>query len=152
MQELLVVFGAFFKESFTFVLVTEIGDFFNNAHYFICILNFRNLSFKSSCSQINQFISNIIVLCSVDNGAVAVAGSGVDSRSCLGTASGVGSDASSGVVFFSGNILLLKLLRIFSLALRNNYSLSRKDIFSPVFAPLFKLFNIANNFLFISMF
>ena len=44
----------------------------------------------------------------------------------------------SAVLFFIGNILPVKLLRIFSLILRNNPMLFIKGIFSTGFTPLFK--------------
>ena len=68
-------------------------------------------------------------MCLVGSGAGFCAGAG--SGACLG----------AGIVFFIGNILILKLLRIFSLALRNNPMLFRKDLFSLSF----KLFNILSN-------
>ena len=55
----------------------------------------------------------------------------------LGVSNTVGSGASSGAIpcvgilfgFFVGNLLLLKLLRIFSLELRNNSAFFKKDLF-----------------------
>ena len=46
-----------------------------------------------------------------------------------------------GVLYFIGNILLLKLLILFSLAQRDNPMLFRKDLFSTGFTPLSIPFN-----------
>ena len=81
------------------------------------------------------------------------------SWSCVGAGSdpvaGLGSGASSGTGTGSGaslgggilsrslivNILLLRLLRIFSLASKNNLRLLRKDLFSIDFTPSSIFFN-----------
>ena len=76
-------------------------------------------------------------MCLVGSGAGFGAGtvSGVGSGACLG----------AGIVFFVENILILKLLRIFYLALSNNPMLFGKDLFSTVFTLLFELFKILVN-------
>ena len=61
--------------------------------------------------------------------------------SCSGVGSGVGSRVTSLSKLFIENILLLKLLRTFSLALYNNPKLFKKYFFKSVFIPLSKLFN-----------
>ena len=61
----------------------------------------------------------------------------------LGLSNSVGSEVGSGVVseagilsrFFIGSILLLKILILFSLALKNNLVLFRKDLFLTVILP-----------------
>ena len=67
----------------------------------------------------------------------AFVGSGSNSASGAGSGSGV----SIGILYFIGNILLLKLLRTLSLAPKNNPMLFRKYFFSIDFTPLPKFFN-----------
>ena len=60
---------------------------------------------------------------------------GLSVSNTVGSGAGSGARIFSG--FFVGNILLLKLLRIFSLALRNNPAFFRKDLFSTGNLPLY---------------
>ena len=76
-----------------------------------------------SISSINLLLNfNLDVLCLI--------GSGAGSGACLSSGSGTCLGAYLCLVFSNGNMLLLKLLRIFSLALRTNIMLFRKDFFS----------------------
>ena len=59
-----------------------------------------------------------------------------------GTFLGAGSHSGIWILSFNGNILLLKSLRTFSLALRNNLTLFRKDILSGDFTSLVILTNL----------
>ena len=81
----------------------------------------------------------------VDSGAcssVFSVNSGVGTVVRSGAGSGVGSLTFSGacpcLVLFIGNILLLKLFRIFSLPLRKNLMLFKKYLLSNGFMPLYK--------------
>ena len=81
----------------------------------------------------------------VDSGAcssVFSVNSGVGTVVRSGAGSGVGSLTFSGacpcLVLFIGNILLLKLFRIFSLALRKNPMLFKKYVLSNGFIRLYK--------------
>ena len=69
----------------------------------------------------------------------------------LGAGSDVRSDAASrvGILsrFFIGKILLLKSLRTFSIAPRNNLTLFKKDPFSTSFTPLSVSLNSLTNLL-----
>ena len=67
-------------------------------------------------------------------------------RTCLVgsvASSTVGSHVGSFSAFFTGNNLLLKLLITFSLALKNNLVLFKKNSFSIDFLSLSKFFNSA---------
>ena len=72
-------------------------------------------------------------------------GFGIGSNSCLN--SGFNSSSNFGSKFFIGNNLFLKLLRTFSLAVKNNPMLLRNNFFSIDFIPLFILFNLLANLL-----
>ena len=70
---------------------------------------------------------------------------GFNSGAFSGVGLGVFLGASSHLLFFVENILLIKLLRNVSPELRNNPMLFKKDFFSNGVIPLFKPFNIWTN-------
>ena len=63
--------------------------------------------------------------------------------------SGVGWRAGILSTFLIGNNLLLKILKTFSLALKNNLKLFKKDLLSSVFMPLSKFFNSLSKLLYL---
>ena len=77
-----------------------------------------------------MFDFNLDLLCLVGVGSVATSGVGV----------GAGLRVRILSKLFIGNNLLLKLLRIFFLALNNNPKLFKKDFFPSVIMPLSKFF------------
>ena len=69
-------------------------------------------------------------------------------RGCsLGAGSGTASGVEFSSWFFIGNIFLLKLLKIFSLARRNNLPFFRKDLFSTGILPLPVFLNLLTNWI-----
>ena len=62
---------------------------------------------------------------------------------------GVGWRAGILSTFLIGNNLLLKILKTFFLALKNNLKLFKKDLLSSVFVPLSKFFNSLSKLLYL---
>ena len=91
------------------------------------------------------------VFSGVGSSACSNVGSSDGSGAGSGALSGVGladlQGTCSGLVFCIRNTVLPNLLIIFYLALKNNPMLLRKCIFSTIFAPLFKTFDIMTNLL-----
>ena len=118
--------------------------------YLIIYILFLHFNFiKNFLSIFND--GNFLLVLGVSNTSELCAGLGSGSCEGSGSVSGAGSSTGSGAVSRSGvGILsftffyLLKLLRIFSLAPRNNLTLFIKDLFSTGFTPLSLTFNSVN--------
>ena len=108
---------------------------------------FHHLYISSLLISFSNFLPNfnLDVLCLVgsDVGAGSDAGAGLSAVAGSGACSGVGISSR----FFTGNILLLKLLRIFSLAPGINPRLFKKYLFLTCFIPLSTFFNSFTNLL-----
>ena len=93
------------------------------------------ISFSSVLFLSSNFLCsfNLGVLCLVGPGVGAGSGpvAGLGSGASSGTGTGSGASLAGGILSRSliVNILLLRLLRIFSLASKNNHRLLKKDLF-----------------------
>ena len=75
-------------------------------------------------------------------------GSAAGSAGCVAI-SGVGWRGGTLSIFVIGNNLILKILKTFSLELKNNPKLFKKDLLSSVFVPLSKFFNSLSKLLYL---
>ena len=93
---------------------------------------YKLISLKKSSRNFNGDIS-CLVLTFV---AFAISGAGLNADSNVASHIGILSK------ILTGNNLLLKLLRTFSLELKNNPKLLKKDLFPIVFIPLSSFFDL----------